>query len=390
MDLEKEIYSPILSHHLFFACYSEVDESAIRKLCHTGISRIDLSEGDTLFHQGDPSSSMFFVLKGCLQYQAGKSADGRAVSNLVKPDQKGRTTIHRSALGTSKIGGYKPKKMMAADGREILMLKNGYWCCEACLWVDGWHHQGVMVAQDDSSVLVLNAEVFVKVTSSHAKIAPHACKYATVFLEKMTEMLHASDNNPEVAGLDVVFTNDDLLLFVEEAFPLDVQSTKKNSIALGIKALKQGRRKTPMHKQLTGALLGRKDTEFHSEFKASVREAPEEPSDNRTGYFLQAQLSKAMSSFMSRSSGGQFMSHTATEKSNFSSSPQDSQALDSRGYGREASDAPRGNDETSRSGASFDPIACDVAPDKGTGSRRAASSRSVTSNENEVPHQVNC
>lgn len=240
MDLEKEIYSPILSYHIFFAYYCEVDESAIRKLCHSGISRIDLSEGDTLFSTAEPAHAMYFVLKGKLTYMPGKhlSDTGDALAS-AEQNESGPSLL-------PKLSGKKGSTKNGNDG-EIVTLSKGHFACEACLWVEGWHHQGVMFAKDDANILVLNAEVFTKVTSSHGKIAPHACKYAAEFLTKMKQQLAGAGEDPDKAGLDVAFCNDDLFDVVCEAFPHFEEPKGKDSYAMGL--FSKGRRKTPVFGQ---------------------------------------------------------------------------------------------------------------------------------------------
>lgn len=169
MDLDFELYSPILSAHPFLQLYCDVDHAAMRTICSTSLSIANLSAGDVLFQPGEPCSHMYFVLEGALKYY--RVEDIQSVA-LFDEGAYLRSSSSTSAGDSSPAG-------------DPSLLTVGQWCCEAVLWVDQWHHQGAMRAETNCHVLLLNAEEYGRVTSTHQNIAPFARGYAQEFVSEV-------------------------------------------------------------------------------------------------------------------------------------------------------------------------------------------------------------
>lgn len=229
MDLDMEIFSPALSSHSFFQHYCTQDGGAMRRICSAALSRNFLCAGDSLFNSGDPCNQMYFVLDGNLKYKAADSdvdeklrkyaqskenqfmqeqysqhAKPRA-SILGTPMQKQqsrtssrRETVNRESgqfkmikFASSKPAEHDPAAFVDEDeedeGERHLYLSPGDWCCEPALWTK-WSHQGVMRATTICDILVMSAEQFAAVTSTHGRIAPCAATYGRAFVTQLNNM----------------------------------------------------------------------------------------------------------------------------------------------------------------------------------------------------------
>lgn len=245
MDLDNEIYGPALSSHPFFWHYSNTDANAMRRICHTCLTRVFLCAGDSLFSSGDPCFSMYFVLDGQLRYKPADPSThekltrwkSRRASSFVHGERSEfmaikkfkserddkynsrtsqhmgvlRKTPHDATLSMSNRGEDEDLTEDEAQNR----LKAGDWCCEAALWTR-WSHQGVMRAMTICDILVLDAAGFMAVTASHGRIAPHAGVYAEEFVKGLNDM--AQD------GVTSDLTIMDHDSFIKEAFHMTLTS----------------------------------------------------------------------------------------------------------------------------------------------------------------------
>lgn len=181
MDLDKEIYGPVLSVHPFFEIFNTKDSAAMRKVCSTCINTAHLSAGDSLFQTGEPCHHMFFVLEGTLKYHL---ADGQKTSGLSQSSMSAGKWAGRLAPGmTSTLGEDEQYGILNDDS----IIEQGGWCCEAVLWTN-WNHQGVMRACTNCKVLTVDAREFSTLTAAHAKIAHHALMYAQEFCRQLNEL----------------------------------------------------------------------------------------------------------------------------------------------------------------------------------------------------------
>lgn len=208
MDLDQEIYGPILGVHPFFQHYARVDAGAMRRLCHTSVSRMHLSDGDKLFSSGEPCNTMYFLLEGRLAYTASNKdkwepafnqcptssgSPASAVKTLSRQVTKKRMSMGLKDLfgGNHKMGETSQsmdvwRRPVKEDQKGNLMLEEGSWCCEASLWTQ-WNHQGVMRAETNCSILCLDANQFCQITSAHGKIGPHAAIYADSYIKAINK-----------------------------------------------------------------------------------------------------------------------------------------------------------------------------------------------------------
>jgi len=156
VELHYEIYFPHLSHHPFFLHYAEVHPAGLRQTCHTAVSFLSLTRGDTVFKDFDQSNqrkpSMFFVVKGHMIYMR--------------------------------------------DG-HTMQMRPGRWLCEAHLWTN-WTYLGTLVAQTESQLLVLDAGKFQDVVHTE-----HARMYAKIFVRRCNtrNRLRFGDVGEGVIGL---------------------------------------------------------------------------------------------------------------------------------------------------------------------------------------------
>merc|ERR1712151_1245073 len=68
MALHMEIIAPSLDVHPFLKQFVESNSIGMRKICHTAIREVSISQGDTLFSGGDLCEQMYVMVSGCLEY----------------------------------------------------------------------------------------------------------------------------------------------------------------------------------------------------------------------------------------------------------------------------------------------------------------------------------
>lgn len=136
VELHYEIYSSTLFKHPFFLCYNHLNSSGLQKACHTAVSLLSLSRGDTLFSQLEVPvcPRMFYVMEGSLQY--------------------------------------------SQEGRQVT-VSGGSWMCEAALWTT-WRHYGTLKAKSETQLLTLDATKLQTVFCTFP--TPHASVYGEQFV----------------------------------------------------------------------------------------------------------------------------------------------------------------------------------------------------------------
>mmetsp|Transcript_136099 Transcript_136099/g.254341 ORF Transcript_136099/g.254341 Transcript_136099/m.254341 type:complete len:350 (-) Transcript_136099:49-1098(-) len=120
VELHYELNAQVLIMHPFFYYYDMSYSSAMRQVCHSGVSRLTLHRGDVLFSTdtaGEPR--MFFFFRGRMNYWK----DSAKTPTVVKTPE---------------------------------------WACEYALWTS-WSHRGLMQAATDCGILILNADTFQKI-----------------------------------------------------------------------------------------------------------------------------------------------------------------------------------------------------------------------------------
>lgn len=143
LELQREIFEPILLLNPYFLTYSHTSPSAMSQLCFLGVNKYSISKGDNLFHIGAECKSMFILTVGSLFYRREKGIKGV---------------------------------------RRLSVLRAGNSFCEAVLWMP-WVHRGTMRALIESDLVLLDSRQFREVTLAHPDVAWHAKEQAKSFLE---------------------------------------------------------------------------------------------------------------------------------------------------------------------------------------------------------------
>lgn len=148
MDLHYEIHRPTLCQHPFFRCYDEVNSPAMKKICHTCVSQLQLSRGDVLFSSGEipPSPCTYFCINGKLQY-------------------------------LQEYGYRNGARRMDA----------GQWSCEAVLWT-AWVHIGMLRAKTECSLQLLSAGNFQSIATQFQTREFYPKKYAEAYVNRLNTM----------------------------------------------------------------------------------------------------------------------------------------------------------------------------------------------------------
>lgn len=139
VELHHEINAPVLTQHPFFRGYDAVHPEAMRRICHTAVTRVSLSRGDLVFCTGEVPTVpvMYFVLTGHLSY----IQDGVKAETVKPPD----------------------------------------WVCEAFLWTP-WVHCGTLKAKEYCCLCMLNAKEFQAIATQFQTEENHARTYAREFV----------------------------------------------------------------------------------------------------------------------------------------------------------------------------------------------------------------
>eukprot|EP00929_Paragymnodinium_shiwhaense_P003530 TRINITY_DN10408_c0_g1_i2.p1 TRINITY_DN10408_c0_g1~~TRINITY_DN10408_c0_g1_i2.p1 ORF type:complete len:765 (-),score=135.18 TRINITY_DN10408_c0_g1_i2:73-2367(-) len=162
-------FAHFLRVHPFFKAVSVQNPQMVRKLCHTALAKTGLVAEDIIFQPGESCQHMYFVSRGDFTYT-----------------------------------------MLGCEAAPLTQS----WFCEAVLWVR-WVHQGTMVADDDSELLLLSSDAFQDVFSYHHADLWLAKLYATEFVRGMNELAgfftETEDDDQDLPDTLVVDTAYDLL-----------------------------------------------------------------------------------------------------------------------------------------------------------------------------------
>ncbi|CAE8589616.1 unnamed protein product [Polarella glacialis] len=143
MELNAQIYYPVLSVHPLFRQLGSEHDKVFEKLCHLAVSDVLLSTEQDLFNPRTRAEYVYFVARGELLYQRGSIEDGK-------------------------------------DSEFV--AKRGTWLSEAAIWMP-WEHNGRAVAVESSSVVAIAVDKFQSVMRTEYGAWPGACKYAKLFVQ---------------------------------------------------------------------------------------------------------------------------------------------------------------------------------------------------------------
>merc|ERR550534_1287927 len=178
MELEHEVYMPILSRHPFFHQVQENHAVAMRALCHSALREHEYRTEQEVFHGGLAVDKVYFVKEGVLVYRA-----------YSHGDFAGHRMGSRSTLGSC----------AAVDE-----VSAGSWLSEAALWVK-WFHVGKAAAKTNSVLTVLSVPALFSVLQEYAALLPGCCAFAGLFIQALQELGDAISDLPlgeeRLAGL---------------------------------------------------------------------------------------------------------------------------------------------------------------------------------------------
>mmetsp|Transcript_117871 Transcript_117871/g.263503 ORF Transcript_117871/g.263503 Transcript_117871/m.263503 type:complete len:787 (-) Transcript_117871:38-2398(-) len=146
MELHAEVYRPLLDHHPFFKVFAERNSSGNRKLCHSVITEVSLSQGDLLFTVGDRSHSMFVIWGGCLDYASSQ-----------------------------------------ANSSSFAFVRQGEWLCEGCLWTH-WISCGEVHAKTRATIVCISAKNLHDVAKHCRSLSMRPARYGELFVEYLNSL----------------------------------------------------------------------------------------------------------------------------------------------------------------------------------------------------------
>ncbi|CAE8592538.1 unnamed protein product [Polarella glacialis] len=124
-ELHRHIREPILSVHPFFSAFDRSFTMQLQQVYQLCISEISTEQGQELFHTGEASTQMYFVMEGTFCYHAG-----------------GMTA-------------------------EPSFLSTGQWVGEPVLWMN-WKHTGRLLAKTPCAVLAVKSKELQETLGSEA------------------------------------------------------------------------------------------------------------------------------------------------------------------------------------------------------------------------------
>lgn len=147
IELQTELFEPVLSAHHCFKQISSVCKPVAREMCTTAVDTHNFAKNDTLFTQGREAKQMMFLTLGSLGYRYHPRTDS------------------------------PPKKVS---------LETGSWFSEVALWMP-WRHVGMMKALAEADTISVGAAKFRDIVTNHHDIYLIARSYAFSFWQEAEE-----------------------------------------------------------------------------------------------------------------------------------------------------------------------------------------------------------
>lgn len=204
LQLDWEVYVPILSAHPFFFMCAEHLEPFLLEVCHCALHEKSLMSSQELFNKDEEAKHMYFLIAGCLEYFEGKSE------------------------------------------YSTILLNKDEWCGEVALWLS-WFHRGQLVAVSHCELVTLDASVFRR-TAAHSLQVYDICKTCALYFQKYAsqhldlsqiDMFHDHDVSLEMSQIafkDVAkelnesALNDSFGVFAQTWHSMNWFATRKPSI----------------------------------------------------------------------------------------------------------------------------------------------------------------
>ncbi|CAE8619579.1 unnamed protein product [Polarella glacialis] len=116
-ELHRHIREPILSVHPFFSAFDVAFTVQMQQVYQLCISEISLEQGQELFHTGEASTQMYFVMEGTFCYHAeGMTAEP---SFLSKGQWVGEPVLWMSWKHTGRLLAKTPCAVLAVKSKEL-------------------------------------------------------------------------------------------------------------------------------------------------------------------------------------------------------------------------------------------------------------------------------
>lgn len=142
-DLHHEVYQPTLITHPFFHQYNEVNEAAMRAICHEAVQEVSLVGEQDLFNTGQLASNVYFSVEGVLHYQ----------------------------------------KVQVDQVVDLVVVEAGAWLTEVAIWMR-WFYKGTAVAKMFTVLIAMKVATLHEIMIKYVEILPQCCKYVEAFVEE--------------------------------------------------------------------------------------------------------------------------------------------------------------------------------------------------------------
>ena len=134
-DLHSEVFTPIVTVHVFFQCMSTIHEPGLIRICNTCMHETAVPKGKKHFTYGQLASNMGFVVRGSFLYE----------------------WIGESSASVSSSSGRLRRS--TGDLSRFQEVGEAAYICEAVLWLY-WEHQGQFEALGFSELLEIRSADF--------------------------------------------------------------------------------------------------------------------------------------------------------------------------------------------------------------------------------------
>ncbi|CAK8996996.1 unnamed protein product, partial [Durusdinium trenchii] len=125
VELRKDMYMPLLSHHPLFQGLQLSDPHIIAKMCDRGLNFRTALPLEDIFSRAEKSTYMYYIISGNQLY------------HIVRPNRRANT--------------------------GAVSVSPGEWVGEGALWFENWAHFGWLRAKTASELLLVNVDTFQQV-----------------------------------------------------------------------------------------------------------------------------------------------------------------------------------------------------------------------------------
>uniref|UniRef100_A0A7S4VSB0 Cyclic nucleotide-binding domain-containing protein n=1 Tax=Alexandrium monilatum TaxID=311494 RepID=A0A7S4VSB0_9DINO len=145
--LHWEVYESVITPHPLFFHLNFTDHLGLVEICHRSMTESLLGQGHELFHSGKVAERMYFVGKGSMSYNPGRTCEETTADDVME----------------------------------------GQWLSEMVLWMN-WVHRGTVRALTHSHLVELEASKFHEHARHHLITFEHCRHYARLYVERIARM----------------------------------------------------------------------------------------------------------------------------------------------------------------------------------------------------------